>query len=261
MGGKTSKFSAVFLTAVLVIGIIVGYGVNYIITSPKIGSLTEEIEYKNNQITSLQTTVGMLEDNITSLRVSLTDLTELYDDLAENTVPKSQYDALATEHQELTADYDTLEARLLSLESIIEELIEENQELSDEYEELLVKYTEIRVLSWTYFESHGLTVNLTTTATTYDENKPIIGSVSIFHEDDQPFNGTISLILWSDYFSSGTASGTFSVYGKTNYSFPHPFILGPGTYCLRVLEIRDANGNMVITSAEAREYSIKITMG
>lgn len=268
MGGKTPKFSIVFLTVALVLGIVVGYGVNDVITSPKIGSLREEIENKNNQITSLQTTIDLLEENITSLMVSLTDLTELYDNLAENTVPKSQYDALATEHQELTVDYDALEedyialeAQSSSLESIIEELTEENQELLDEYEELLVKYTEIRVLSWTYFEAHSLSVNLTTTTTTYDKNKPIIGSISIYHEDNQPFNGTINLILWSDYYSNGIKSDKFSVYGKTNYSFYYPFIQGPGIYYLRVSEIIDAEGDTVVTYYEAKEYSIKITMG
>lgn len=275
MGGKTPKFSVVFLTVALVLGIVVGYGVNDVITSPKIGSLREEIENKNNQIISLQTTIDLLEENITSLMVSLTDLTELYDNLAENTVPKSQYDALATEHQELTVDYIALEedyialeedyialeVRSSSLESIIEELTEENQELLDEYEELLVKYTEIRVLSWTYFEAHSLSVNLTTTTTTYDKNKPIIGSISIYHEDNQPFNGTIKLILWSNYYSSGIKSDKFSVYGKTNYSFSYPFIQGPGIYYLRVSEIIDAEGDTVVTYYEAKEYSIKITMG
>ena len=258
----------VFLTVALVLGIVVGYGVNVVITSPKISSLRDEIEIKSNQITSLQEAISLLEENVTSLMVGLTDLTELYDDLAENTVPKSQYDALETEHQELTVDYDVLGEAYLALEeqssqweSIIEGLAEANQELYDEYEELLAKYTELRVLPWTYFEVHGLCVNLTTTATTYDENKLIIGSISIYHEDNQPFNGTFDLILWSDYYSNGKKSDMFSVYGKTNYSFSYPLIQGPGIYYLRLFEIVDAEGDTVVTSYEVKEYRIKITMG
>jgi len=268
MGVKTSKLSTVFLVVMLVVGIVVGYEVNDFITSTKIRDLRADMENRDNQIASLQTTIGQLEENVSSLIVSLTDLVELYDDLAENTVPKSQYDALAGEHLELTEDFDALkedhialEAHASSLESINEDLTEENQELSEEYEELLAKYNEIEVLPWTYFEAHGLKVNLTTTTTMYEKNKPIIGSISIYHEDNQPFNGTFKLILWSDYYSSGTPSGKFSVYGQTDYSFSYPFIQGPGTYYLRVAEIRNADGDIVIDYNEAKEYRIEIKMG
>jgi len=268
MGEKTPKFSVVFLAVALVLGIAVGYGVNNVITSPKIGSLREEMENKNDQIISLQSDMDLLEENVTSLMTSLNDLTELYDDLAENTVPKSQHDALAIEHQALTVDYDALEenyialkAQSSSLEPVIEELTEENQELLDEYEKLLDKYTEIRVLSWTNFDAHGLRVNLTTTTTTYDENMPIIGSISIYHENNRPFNGTIILMLWSDFYSNGRTSDEISIYGNADYSFNSPFVLGPGTYYLRVSEINDEEGKTVVTAYEVNEFRIKITMG
>lgn len=268
MGERTPKFSVVFLAVALVLGIAVGYGVNDVITSPKIGSLREEMENKNDQITSLQSDIDLLEENVTSLMASLNDLTELYDDLAENTVPKSQHDALAIELQVLTVDYGALEedyialeAQSSSLESVIEELTEENQELLDEYEKLLDKYTEIRVLSWTYFEAHDLRVNLTTTTTTYDVNLPIIGSISIHHENNRPFKGTIFLTLWSDYYSNGIGSDEISIDGKANYSFNYPFVQGPGTYYLRVSEINDDEGKTVVTAYEVNEFRIKITMG
>lgn len=263
-----SKSSVVFLASALILGIIIGYGINVVITSPKINDLREEIENKNNQINSLQTTVDLLEDNLTSLTGRLTDLTELYDSFVNNTVPKSQFEVLTADLQELTEDYSSLEsdyisleARSSSLESFLEELSEENQELIDAYEALLDKYIEIRVLPWTYFEASSLRVNLTTTSTTYTENTPITGSISIYNEDDQPFNGTFTLILWSEYFASGIKSDKFSVNGKTDYSFFYPFVQGPGTYYLRILEIIDAEEDLVVTSHETKEYSIKITMG
>lgn len=268
MGERTPKFSVIFLAVALVLGIAVGYGVNDVITSPKIGSLREEMEKKNDQIISLQSNKDLLEENVTNLTTSLNNLTELYDELVENTVTKSQHDALAIEHQVLTADYDALEEDYIalevqssSLESVIEELTEENQELLDEYEKLLDKYTEIRVLSWTYFKVHGLRVNLTTTTTTYDVNMPIIGSISIYHENNQPFNGTIILMLWSDFYSNGRTSDEISIDGKANYSFNYPFVLGPGTYYLRVSEINDDEGKTVVTAYEVNEFRIKITMG
>jgi len=255
MGEKTLKIANTSLIVVLVLGMVVGYGLNLAITSPKIGRLREEIENKNNQITSMQSTIELFEENMTSLMVSLIDLTELYD-------------ARATELQELTVDFDALEvdyialeAQSASLESVIEEVTEENQELLNEYEKLFRKFTEIRVQPWTYFEAHGLRVNLTTTTTTYDENKPIIGSISIYHEDNEPFKGTIYLTLWSEYYSNGKSSDEFSVYGKTNYSFNYPFVQGPGIYYLRVREIIDEDGDKVVTSYEVDEYRIKITMG
>jgi len=258
---KTPRLSIIFLIVTLIVGIAIGYKVNDVITSPKIRSLREGIEDKDDQITAMRITIDRLEENVTGLMVSLTDLTELYDDLAENTVPKSQHDALAAEHLELTEDHNALEAQASSLRSINEDLTEENQNLSEEYEELLAKYSEIRVLSWTYFEAHSLRINLTTTTTTYNKNKPIMGSISIYHENNQPFNGTIRLMLWSNYYSSGTTSDKFSVHGQADYSFSYPFLQGPGTYYLRVSEIRDAGGFTVVTYNEAREYSIKITMG
>lgn len=245
MGEKTPKFSVVFLAIALVLGIAVGYGVNNVITSPKIGSLREEIENRNDQITSLQSNIDLLEENVTSLMASRA--------------------RAAIEHQALIANYDALEenyialkAQSSSLESVIEELTEENQELLDENEKLLDKY---RVLSWTYFEAHGLRVNLTTTTTTYDQNKPVMGSISIYHEDNWPFNGTFILQLWSDFYSTGRTSDEISIYGNADYSLNLPFWLGPGTYYLRVSEIKDDEGKTVVTSFEVKEYRIKMTMG
>ena len=245
MGEKTPKFSVVFLAIALVLGIAVGYGVNNVITSPKIGSLREEIENRNDQIASLQSNIDLLEENVTSLMAS--------------------HARAAIEHQALIANYDALEenyialkAQSSSLESVIEELTEENQELLDENEKLLDKY---RVLSWTYFEAHGLHVNLTTTTTTYDQNKPIMGSISIYHEDNRPFNGTFILMLWSDFYSTGRKSDEISIYGNADYSLNNPFFLGPGIYYLRVSEIKDDEGKTVVTSFEIKEYRIKMTMG
>lgn len=245
MGEKTPKFSVVFLAIALVLGIAVGYGVNNVITSPKIGSLREEIENRNDQITSLQSNIDLLEENVTSLMASRA--------------------RAAIEHQALIANYDALEenyialkAQSSSLESVIEELTEENQELLDENEKLLDKY---RVLSWTYFEAHGLRVNLTTTTTTYDQNKPIMGSISIYHDDNWPFNGTFILMLWSDFYSTGRTSDEISIYGNADYSLNLPFWLGPGTYYLRVSEIEDDEGKTVVAAFEVKEYRIKMTMG
>lgn len=245
MGEKTPKFSVVFLAIALVLGIAVGYGVNNVITSPKIGSLREEIENRNDQITSLQSNIDLLEENVTSLMAS--------------------HARAAIEHQALIANYDALEenyialkAQSSSLESVIEELTEENQELLDENEKLLDKY---RVLSWTYFEAHGLRVNLTTTTTTYDQNIQIMGSISIYHEDNWPFNGTFILMLWSDFYSTGRTSDEISIYGNADYSLNLPFWLGPGTYYLRVSEIKDDEGKTVVTAFEVKEYRIKMTMG
>lgn len=245
MGEKTPKFSVVFLAIALVLGIAVGYGVNNVITSPKIGSLREEIENRNDQITSLQSNIDLLEENVTSLMAS--------------------HARAAIEHQALIANYDALEenyialkAQSSSLESVIEELTEENQELLDENEKLLDKY---RVLSWTYFEAHGLRVNLTTTTTTYDQNSAIMGSISIYHEDNWPFNGTFILQLWSDFYSTGKTSDEISIYGNADYSLNLPFWLGPGTYYLRVSEIKDDEGKTVVTAFEVKEYRIKIMMG
>lgn len=258
---KTPRLSIIFLLVTLIIGIVVGYGVNDVITSSNIDSLRQDIEDRDEQIIALRTTIDQLEENVTDLMVSLTDLTELYDELVENTVPKIQYESLLAEHLELTENHDALEAQASSLLSVNEDLTEENRILTEEYEDLLAKYSEFIVQSWTYFEAHGLRVNLTTTATSYNKNKPIVGSISIYYEDNEPFNGTISLMLWSDYYSSGTASDKFLVYGHTDYSFSYPFIQGPGTYYLRVSEIRDAGGFLVVTYNEARMYSIKIMMG
>lgn len=248
MGEKTPKFSVVFLAIALVLGIAVGYGVNNVITSPKIGSLREEIENRNDQITSLQSNIDLLEENVTSLMASSA--------------------RAAIEHQALIANYDALEesyirlkAQSSSLESVIEELTEENQELLDENEKLLDKYTEIRGPSWTYFEAHGLRVNLTTTTTTYDQNKPIMGSISIYHEDNWPFNGTFILMLWSDFYSTGRTSDEISIYGNADYSLNNPFFLGPGIYYLRLSEIKDDEGKTVVTAFEVKEYRIKMTMG
>jgi len=258
----------ILLLVILVIGIAAGYGVNNYFASRKIKSLEEDVENKDNQIASLQTSIGQLEESVTSLTTSLSNLEHEYEDLSENTVPKTQYDALEVEHivltrdyEELEEDYSALQTQTSALESTIENLTEDNQELSEEYEDLLTKYNEIRVLSWTYFEVNNLKVNLTTTTTNYPISRPIKGTVSIYHEDDQPFNGTVELTSWSYYFATGRSSDEFSISGQTDYTFDDPFVQGPGTYYLRISVIRDDDGKTIVGYQEAKEYDIKITMG
>ena len=251
----------------LIVGLMLGYQVNDVLSSGKINSFQETIDDQSATITALEQQVAVLHENYTKVQDDLAQVTEVYEILQNNAVLRSIYDELLEDYDDATQELDDandmvseLEDQVSDLEYQVNELEEEYDELQESYFKLWDEYNKIRVLSWTYFVVNGLEVNLTTTKLEYETNTNIEGTIRIHHVGGEPFNGTFVLNLRSDFYGAGTSSGEKQIYGEAEYTFKNPFIFGTGTYALSISTIKNAEGNVVAGIAQLREYSIEINM-
>ncbi|MBN2335191.1 hypothetical protein JXL21_06485 [Candidatus Bathyarchaeota archaeon] len=238
----------------LVVGLVLGYQVNDVMTSGVITRLQGEVGDQSTQITTMQQQLDELLDSYEETSENLSRVTRLYDELRANSIQRYMYD-------DLLEDYETAAEDLKDYKDRAKDLEDENEQLVESYVTLWNKYSDVRILSWTYFVANGLTVNLTTTKNVYDATNNIAGIISIHYLDGQPFNGSFKLILRSDFYTSGTSSNEIAVYGEADYLFRNPFIFGTGSYSLSVSSIWDADGKLIVGSSEVRDYYIQIQYG
>ena len=241
----------------LIIGLVAGYAVNDYITAPKMA----ELEQKTEQLEELQAEYNQLKEDFEQMEDNYTELREDYETIQATTVPISQYNSLVEEHQELQEENDELTEELNQVQQeLMDTNIAKNQ-LQSEYTKLLEKYNEIRVLSWTFFIVDNIEVNLTTVKNEYDTIEDITGAMEITYLNGDPFNGTFTLLLWSDFYIQGTPSDVYQIYGETDYIFEEPFLSQTGSYSLRVREIKDAEGTVIASYSDLLNYSIPIQLG
>ena len=252
----------------LIVGLMLGYQVNDVLSSRKIEDLQETIDGQSATISSLEQQVAALHENYTNVQDDLEQVTEVYETLQNDAVLRSIYEELLEDYEDETQELDEaedtvseLEDEVGDLEYQVSEIEEEYDELQESYFKLWNEYNKIRVLSWTYFVVEGLEVNLTTTNLEYEVNSNIEGTLTINHLGGEPFNGTFELRIWSEYLSIGSSSAEKDIYGETEYTFVNPFKFGGGSYSLRVSSIKDADGNVMASSTQLKDYTIDIQVG
>jgi uncharacterized membrane-anchored protein YhcB (DUF1043 family) len=246
-----------FLVSIaLIVGLVLGYLISDTLSSPKIKELNEktlQLEELQEDYTKFQNEFGVLAENYTSL-------SDDYLDLIASTVPKSDYDSLLDENIELSEETEAMSDELNSLQDELMDTVYAKDQLQTEYTKLLNNYNEIKVLSWTFFIVDELEVNLTTVKNNYNPNEDISGNIRINYLNNEPFDGSFSLLIWSDFYETGTPSEIFQVYGTTDYTFTDPFVKGPGNYHLRIREIKDSQGNVIVGYSELLNYKIPVEM-
>ena len=252
----------------LIVGLMLGYQVNDVLSSRKIDDLQETIDGQSATISSLEQQVAVLHENYTQVQDDLEQITEVYETLQNDAVLRSIYEELLEDYEDATQELDEaedtvseLEDEVGDLEHQVSALEEEYDELQESYFKLWNEYNKIKVLSWTYFVVEGLEVNLTTTKLEYEVNRDIEGTITINHLGGEPFNGTFELRVWSKYLSIGSSSAEKDIYGETEYTFDNPFKFGAGSYSLRVSSIKDAEGNVIAGSTQLKDYSIDLQVG
>ncbi len=245
-----------------------GYQVNDVLSSGKISSIQETVDEQSAMVTALEHQVAVLQENYTKVQDDLAQVTEVYEVLQNNAVLRSIYDELLEDYEDASQELDDATGRVSELEDQVSDLEyevdafeEEYDELQESYFKLWSEYNKIRVLSWTYFVVNGLEVNLTTTKIKYDTNTNVEGMIRIHHLNEEPFNGTFELRVWSDYLGAGSSLSEKLIYGEAEYTFVNPFLFGAGSYSLRVSSIKDAEGNVVASSTQLKDYSIDIQVG
>jgi hypothetical protein len=251
--GKFINIRNVAVIAIIV-GLLVGYQANDLIVSPRITSLEDQLNTK-----TVEVTVAALQANVTKIMSDLRDVTDAYNSLKDNSVPKTDYNELNQKYEAKSQSLTEAEARIVELETLGGQLLTEKNTLSASYQDLLAKYNSIRLLPWTYFVVNGLEVNLTVSTSNYDGNSPIEGTMKInYVEDGKPFKGSYTLTLWSDFYGTGNPSGTYTINGASSFVFSYPFTSGPGKYSLKVSSIKDTSGADMASFEQLLQFKIQL---
>jgi hypothetical protein len=238
---------------VLIIGLIGGYFVNdSLISRPKIEALENSILTQESHISELETAVESLETERDSIQSD-------YDELETST--NQEIEEKNTEISNLEDQIESYTDLVSEQEESILELSSTLDELEDDYDDLIEKYNEVYNPLNIEFEIDDLEFKLTISTDIYEDNVPIHGTVEIRYSDGTDFRGTFKLNLYKVYISAGSTSEEYEIRGATTYQWNNPFVTGPGSYKLGFTEVKNRNGDTVVTNAALREYQIYVFMG
>lgn len=248
--------------AALILGLFSGFYIdNTLLSKPKINSLTETV---NQQ----ESTIGDLESDLQSLQTDYDALDESYAEMSENNVPLSEYTELQNENTALETQINSLETEVNQLSDIINEHTEtiedleyELDNLQSDYKILLEQYDEAYNPLYVAFSIDDLLFNITTTTDVFPDNTAILGTVTIQYDDGSLFNGTFRLSLYKVYKNMGTSSDEFSIYESTDYSWSGPFILGDGSYKLGLTDVKDSDGDLIVSTTLLKSHVIYLFVG
>ena len=249
-----SKVDPILVAAVtLILGLIVGFYVNSsLISGPNIAMLTNQTLAQQDQINEFEIQLGSLENEIISLQTEY----EEYETSAQQTIEEQDLLIVNLENQ-IQPGLDLIDDQ----QETIVELEEQISDLEDDYSDLLDTYNEIYNPLYSEFTTDELEIRFTVNNDVYSDNKPILGTVEIEYSDGTAFRGTFKLNLYKIFISAGSLSDEFEIRGATAYNLNNPFVLGPGSYKLTLSEIRDNQGELLVSNTDLKDYPIYVFMG
>lgn len=254
--------SKLIAAAAIILGLFAGFYIDStLLSKPRIEALTDTINQKTENITTLETQLDTLENEHTILKA-------LYDQLEAHNVPLTQYSQLQQRSEDLETQIQSLQTQIQTLygtitvkDNTINSLEQQLKGLQNDYDSLQTSYTEIYNPLYVAFTVNNLLINLTTITDTYPENSVISGTVTIKYADGRPFQGTYKLSIYKVYINSGSTSGSYLINDASTYSWSNPFVLGAGSYKLSFSEIKDLMGNEVVSSSQLRNQVIYLFEG
>ena len=248
-----SKVDPKLVAAVtLILGLIVGYYTENSISGPQINELTSQTVAQQEQITELETQLGSLENEQNSLQTQ-------YDELetsTQQTIEEQGIQIVSLENQ-VQSGLGLIDEQ----QETIVELEEQSSDLEEDYSDLQDMYNEIYNPLYSEFTTDELDIRFTVNSDVYSDNTPIQGSVEIAYSDGSTFRGTYKLHIYKIFIAAGSQSDDLEIRGATAYNWINPFVLGPGSYKLTLSDIRDTQGELVVSNPELREHPIFVFMG
>ena len=249
-----SKVDPKLVAAVtLILGLFVGYYVNNsLISAPNIAQLTNQTLAQQDQITELEIQLGSLENEIISIQTEH----EEYKTSTQQTIEDQDLQIVSLENQ-VQSGLDLIDEQKEDIEDL-EVLFDD---LWDDYSDLQDMYDEVYNPLITEFTIDELDIKFTVNSDVYSDNTPIQGLVEISYSDGTDFRGTYKLHLYKIFISAGSLSEAFEIRGTTAYNWNNPFVLGPGSYRLSLSDIKDNQGELVVSNSNLREYPLYVFLG
>ena len=249
-----SKVDPILVAAVtLILGLIVGFYVNSsLISGPNIAMLTNQTLAQQDQINEFEIQLGSLENEIIALQTEY----EEYETSAQQTIEERDLLIVSLENQ-IQSGLDLIDDQQEDIDDL-EEMIDE---VWNDYSDLQDMYDEIYNPLYAEFTTDELDIKFTINSDVYSDNTPIQGMVEISYSDGSEFRGTYRLHLYKIFISAGSLSEDLEIRGATAYKWNNPFVLGPGSYRLSLSDIKDNQGELVVSNSELREYPIYVFLG
>ena len=249
-----SKVDPKLVAAVtLILGLIVGFYVNNsLISGPQINELTSQTVAQQTQITELETQLGSLENEKNSLQTQYEEL----ETSTQQTIEEQGIQIVGLENQ-VQSGLDLIDNQQEDIDTL-EEMIDE---VWNDYSDLQDSYNEIYNPLYAEFTIDELDFKFTINRDVYSDNTPIQGTVEISYSDGTAFRGTYKLNLYKIFIAAGSLNEASEISGATAYNWNNPFVLGSGSYELSLSDIKDNQGESVVSNSELREYPIYIFMG
>ena len=249
-----SKVDPKLVAAVtLILGLIVGFYVDSsLISGPKIDTLTSQTLAQQEQINEFETQLGSLENEKNTLQTQYEEL----ETSTQQTIEEQSLQIVNLENQ-IQSGLDLIDDQQKDVEAL-EVMFDE---VWDDFSDLQDMYNEIYNPLYAEFTTDELAIKFTINSDVYSDNTLIQGSVEISYSDGTAFRGTYKLHLYKIFISAGSLSEDLEISGTTAYKWNNPFVLGPGSYKLSLSDIKDNQGESVVSNSELRKYPIYVSMG
>ncbi|MFP3950985.1 MAG: coiled-coil domain-containing protein [Candidatus Bathyarchaeia archaeon] len=240
----------VLLVFVLLGGGALGFGLEYMISSPQIRDLKQELNNTRFELDMLQTEYEELTNDYNSLNKD-------YEELIEETVPMEEYTELMEDFSELNEDYQSLEEELETVNNKLDDLNQTYCGLKNMYDNLVEEYN-LRVLPlYDQTTIKGYKITLTIDETWFEHNKPLTGSVVITDEEGSPFYGNITFSVKNVHLKQFKFGYKHSIKGETKYSISGAFQWGAGRYSVGLEKLIDSTGTVVLDYTDLKDFRLQ----
>ncbi len=240
----------------LIAGAVLGFGIDYLITTPKIKTLSSELNLTRSQLVALQAEFTELSGTHDELVADYGELEEQYAEFSENSVPLEEYDDLHSDYDELLDENEGLQSELSLERARISELNSTYQTLTDQYDELREEYDQYVLPLSAQSTINNLEITLTIDNRSYGLTEPVTGTVSIRYGSGEPFRGNITFSIKNLYFDVFAMGYQHSIVGETDYSISGALRWGVGRYSIGLKEIIDDNGSVIAAYNDLKDLTL-----
>ena len=256
-----NKKNRTYLVGAIILGLVLGFGMNNLLTSPQISSLSTRVE-------EIQTTLDEVQNNYDQLSTSHNQLTQDHETLQAEFDELSSTSVTLEDYNELRDDYDALmdenQAKDQEIDQLWDTVNSQNEQLNavkDKYDNLLERYNKVRIPKSVSMIIYDMDVNLTVDKTTHDQLDPLTGTISIYYLNGTKFRGSVEFRIESDFLPIGKSDfDPVTLRGEEDYSLKNAFFNDQGRYNLGLSKIINKKGRTIADLNELKYYTVLVEM-
>ena len=256
-----NKRNRTYLIVAIILGLVLGFGMNNLITSPQISNLSTQFEEMQSELEEIQSQYADLSTSHTKLTQDYESLQGQFDELSATSVTLADYNELRDDYDELMDENQEMDSQIDQLWDTINSQTEQMNAIKDKYDNLLERYNKIRIPKSVSMIIYNMDVNLTVDKTTHGQLDPIRGTISIYYLNGTKFRGSVEFRIQSDLFGIGKSDFPAVTFrGEEDYSLNNAFVADQGKYHLGLSKIINKKGRTLADLNELKYYTIQVEM-